>query len=130
MESTSLEKQANTTGRVIVPPFASPVTTPPIINMYFKRKKKKSILDIEDSYINKQNIMRAMLWIPFRNPFWVIHWNGMFRYWPILAYCFIYIYVCMYVCMYVLLIIKKKKPYELLRVLKVFSLLVERVLKL
>ena len=133
MESTSLEKQANTTGRVIVSPFASPVTTPPIINMYFKRKKKKkSILDIEDSYINKQNIMRAMLWIPFRNPFWVIHWNGMFRYWPILAYCFIYIYIyiCMYVCMYVLLIIKKKKPYELLRVLKVFSLLVERVLKL
>ena len=36
----------------------------------------------------------------------------------------------MYVCMYVLLIIIKKKPYELLRVLKVFSLLVERVLKL
>ena len=33
MESTSLEKQANTTGRVIVSPFASPVTTPPIINM-------------------------------------------------------------------------------------------------
>ena len=45
-------------------------------------------------------------------------------------YIYIYIYVCMYVCMYVLLIIKKKKPYELLRVLKVFSLLVERVLKL
>ena len=42
MESTSLEKQANTTGRVVVSPFASPVTTPPIINMYFKRKKKKN----------------------------------------------------------------------------------------
>ena len=37
----------------------------------------------------------------------------------------------MYVCMYVCIIDNnKKKPYELLRVLKVFSLLVERVLKL
>ena len=51
-------------------------------------------------------------------------------YFGILFYIYIYIYVCMYVCMYVLLIIKKKKPYELLRVLKVFSLLVERFLKL
>ena len=42
------------------------------------------------------------------------------------SYLYIYIYIC--VCVYVLLIIKK--PYELLRVLKVFSLLVERVLKL
>ena len=47
MESTSLEKQANTTGRVIVSPFASPVTTPPIINMYFKRKKKKNPFQIQ-----------------------------------------------------------------------------------
>ena len=51
-------------------------------------------------------------------------------YFGILFYIYIYIYIYMYVCMYVLLIIIKKKPYELLRVLKVFSLLVERVLKL
>ena len=39
------------------------------------------------------------------------------------GYSFLYIYI------YVLLI-KKKKPYKLLRVLKVFSLLVRRILKL
>ena len=43
-------------------------------------------------------------------------------------YIYIYIYMCVCVCVYVLLIIKK--PYELLRVLKVISLLVDRVLKL
>ena len=52
-------------------------------------------------------------------------------YFGILFYIYIYIYICMYVCMYVCIIDNnKKKTYELLRVLKVFSLLVERVLKL